>query len=567
MKQWKIKEGIPAENLLTRLLFNRGVKTEKESEKFLNVDYEKHIHDSFLMKGMTEAVARIFRAIELGEKIVIWSDYDADGIPGAVILHDFFKKTGYKNFENYIPHRGEEGFGLNSEAIEELARNDVKLLITIDCGIADVEEIARAKELGIDVIITDHHEPNGKIPSALAILNPKQKDCGYPDKNLCGAGVAFKLVQALLFSLPKKLKDKSYKLPPPGWEKWLLDMVGLATLSDMVPLIGENRALARYGLLVLRKSPRLGLQQLLRRLKINQRFLTEDDIGFMIAPRINAASRMGKPMDAFELLIADDEVEAAELAAHLDKINQERKGMVAAITKEVRKIMLTRQSGNQVIVIGNPDWRPSLLGLVANALKDEHGKPVFLWGRDDKAIIKGSCRSAGGVNMVELMNEAREIFLEFGGHALSGGFTVAEEKIHNLEEELARAYERLSKPMIINNEEFLADAALSLDEVNADTYKLIEKLSPFGTGNPKPIFLLRNVSPTAVRQFGRESNHLEIIFENSRTEKISAIGFFQKADSFGRPVGVGESLNLAATLECSNFRRTPEIRLRLVDIF
>ena len=567
MKQWKIKEGIPAENLLTRLLFNRGVKTEKESEKFLNVDYEKHTHDSFLMKGMTEATARIFRAIELGEKIVIWSDYDADGIPGAVILHDFFKKTGYKNFENYIPHRGEEGFGLNSEAIEELARNDVKLLITIDCGIADVEEIARAKELGIDVIITDHHEPNGKIPSALAILNPKQKDCGYPDKNLCGAGVAFKLVQALLFSLPKKLKDKSYKLPPPGWEKWLLDMVGLATLSDMVPLIGENRALARYGLLVLRKSPRLGLQQLLRRLKINQRFLTEDDIGFMIAPRINAASRMGKPMDAFELLIADDEVEAAELAAHLDKINQERKGMVAAITKEVRKIMLTRQSGNQVIVIGNPDWRPSLLGLVANALKDEHGKPVFLWGRDDKAIIKGSCRSAGGVNMVELMNEAREIFLEFGGHALSGGFTVAEEKIHNLEEELARAYERLSKPMIINNEEFLADAALSLDEVNADTYKLIEKLSPFGTGNPKPIFLLRNVSPTAVRQFGRESNHLEIIFENSRTEKISAIGFFQKADSFGRPVGAGESLNLAATLECSNFRRTPEIRLRLVDIF
>ena len=555
MKQWKIKEGLPAEDLQTRLLFGRNIN--------LDIDYEKGIHNPFLMKDMELAVKRIWQAIETKEKIVIWSDYDADGIPGAVVLHDFFKKIGFQNFENYIPHRGNEGFGLNMGAMEELGKAGAKLLITIDCGIADAKEVARAKELGLDVIITDHHEPNGVLPLADVILDPKQKDCGYPDKNLCGAGVVFKLVQALLKS-PSTLFGTA---PQQGWEKWLLDMVGIATLSDMVPLVGENRVLAFYGLKVLRKSPRLGLQQLLRRLKINQRFLTEDDIGFMIAPRINAASRMGKPMDAFELLIATDEVKAAQLVAHLDKINQERKSLVAAITKEVRKIMLTRQNERRVIVVGNPDWRPSLLGLVANALKEEHGKPVFLWGRDDNAILKGSCRSDGSVNMVLLMNEAREIFLEFGGHALSGGFTVAEDKIHILEEELDRAYERLPRQASLANGEFLADAALSLDEVNADTYGIVEKLAPFGMGNPKPIFLLKNVLPKIVRQFGKEGNHLEIIFENTAGEKIAAIGFFQKADSFGRPVKAGEPLNLAATLECSYFRRLPEIRLRLVDIF
>ena len=557
MKQWKIKEGLPAGDLQTRLLFGRNINLE--------IDYEKGVHDPFLMKDMELAVKRIWQAIETNEKIAIWSDYDADGIPGAVVLHDFFKKIGYGNFVNYIPHRGDEGFGLNHRAIDELAKTGAKLLITVDCGIADVEEIRRAKELDIDVIITDHHEPNGQLPPALAILNPKQKDCSYPDKNLCGAGVAFKLVQACIFS-PSFLQATSYKLPANGWEKWLLDMVGLATLSDMVPLIGENRIFAFYGLLVLRKSPRLGLQQLLRRLKINQRFLTEDDVGFMITPRLNAASRLGHPLDAFKLLIADDEVEAARLAEHLDKINQERKGLVAALTKEVRKIMAERTNERRVIVIGNPDWRPSLLGLVANALKEEHGKPVFLWGRENGLALKGSCRSAG-VNLVELMTEAKEIFVEFGGHALSGGFTVAEEKIYILEEELDQAYGRLPKQATIVGNEFLADAKLSLDEVNAETCGIIEKLAPFGAGNPKPIFLLKNITPSAVRQFGREGNHLEIIFENTAGGKISAIGFFQKADGFGRSIKIGEPLNLAATLEQSHFRRWPEIRLRLVDIF
>ena len=554
--------------MLTRLLFGRDINLE--------VDYEKGIHDPFLMKDMDKAVERILRAIQAGEKIVIFSDYDADGIPGAVVLHDFFKKIS-ENFstqsgpafgwENYIPHRGDEGFGLNHKAIEEFAKAGVKLLITIDCGITDVEEITRAKEKGIDVIITDHHEPHEKIPPALAILNPKQRDCAYPDKNLCGAGVAFKLVQALVQKLTNspstKLGTAQLAL---GWEKWLLDMVGLATLSDMVPLIGENRVFAHYGLLVLRKSPRLGLQQLLRRLKINQKFLTEDDIGFMIVPRINAASRMGKPMDAFKLLIAEDEVEAGRLAEHLDKINQERKGAVAVITKEVRKIMLTRQNERRVIVVGNPNWRPSLLGLVANALKEEHNKPVFLWGRDGNAVLKGSCRS-DGVNVMELMTEAREVFVEFGGHSLSGGFTVVEEKIHILEEELDRAFGRLSPQAVTAGGEFLADAALSLDEINVDTYGLVEKLAPFGVGNPKPIFLLKNVSPGTIRQFGKEGNHLEIIFENSVGEAIKAIGFFQTAESFSKSIKVGEPLNLAATLEKSYFGRAPEIRLRIVDIF
>jgi len=240
--------------LVQELLFSRGIETAKEAEEFLNPDYTKHVHDPFLIKDMEKAVLRILLAMEQNEKIVIYSDYDCDGIPGGVILHDFFKKINYENFENYIPHRHEEGYGLNLSAIESCAESNTKLLITVDCGITDVVPVTRANELGIDVIITDHHLVGKKLPPAYAILNSKQEDDSYPFDLLCGAGVAFKLVQGLL--------EKGSFNVTQGWEKWLLDMAGLSTIADMVPLVGENRVLAYYGLKVLRKSPRLGLQQL-----------------------------------------------------------------------------------------------------------------------------------------------------------------------------------------------------------------------------------------------------------------------------------------------------------------
>jgi single-stranded-DNA-specific exonuclease len=548
---------------LQTLLTNRGINTPEAAEKFLNPDYERDTHDPFLLKDMDKVVPRILQAVEKNEKVVIYSDYDADGIPGAVTLHDFFKKIGFNNFTNYIPHRHNEGFGLHHEAIEEFAKQKVNLIVTIDCGIADVSEAKKIKELGMDLIITDHHEPPETLPDAFAIIDHKRKDCQYPFKGLCGSGVIYKVIQAILLKKDFGLKK--------GAEKWFLDMVGIATLSDMVPLVDENRALAFYGLKVLRKSPRVGLMKLLRLLKVEQNELTEDDIGFTISPRINAASRMGNPEDAFNLFATDDEEKADIYARHLDKINSERKGVVAAMAKEVKKIMEKRLSDGEtkkkVLVIGNPEWKPSLLGLVANSLKDDHGCPVFLWGRDGGNILKGSCRSDGSVDLVELMRGVDAGILgEQGGHAMAGGFSVLQEKIHLLEEKLNESYEKITAGGNFKLEEAIPDMKISFDEVNLDNYRMIEKLAPFGKDNPKPLFLFEKAKVENVKIFGKEQNHLELTFSNSKARPIKCIGFFLKPDSFGPELKIGDKINLLANFEKSTFRGFTELRLRIVDI-
>lgn len=550
------------------LLSNRGIIDKTEAEDFLNPNYEKGLHNPFLFNDMEKAVERIFKALENKEKIIIFSDYDADGIPGGIIIHDFFKKIGYKNFTNYIPHRHDEGFGLSLDAIKEFKKEGINLIITVDCGITDVLEVELANSLGIDVIITDHHLPGEKLPKAVAIIDAKIPDNKYPFVDLCGAGVAFKLVQAVLI----KMKDsKNLFEIQEGWEKWLLDMVGIATLSDMVPLVGENRILAFFGLKVLRKSPRLGLVKLFRLLKIEQKNITEDDIGFSVSPRINAASRMGNPDDAFNLFVAETE-EQADLCAHnLDKINSERKGVVASMVKEIKKIIKDRlEAGNEtkkVLVIGNPDWRPSLLGLVANSLKDDHNCPVFLWGRDGSNILKGSCRSDGSVNLLTLMQTVEiGIFQEFGGHSMSGGFSVIQEKVHLLEEKLQISYKKLTAENEFKIEEKNADLKISFDELNNENYRLLEKLAPFGVGNTKPLFLFEKVKIYNVKMFGKENNHLELTFKNSRNKTIKAIGFFMKKEDWGAELKTGNTINLLANFEKSTFRGFAELRLRIVDL-
>jgi single-stranded-DNA-specific exonuclease len=594
------KEFIKYPEILRKLLFYRGIKTLEEAENFLNPVFGEN-YDPYLMKDMDKAVERIFNAISENEKVVIFSDYDADGIPGAVILHDFFKKIGFTNFENYIPHRVMEGFGLKEESIDEFAKNKVKLIITVDCGIADIKESKIIKRHKIDLIVTDHHEPKEELPEAVAILDPKQKDCKYPNKNICGAGVAFKLVQGLIkknvecgilnIDGEKKQGSPSTSLDKTrdkllgatnlavGWEKWLLDMVAIATVSDMVPLIGENRTLAYYGLKVLRKTPRVGLHKLLSILKIDLKNITEDDIGFMIAPRINAASRMGEPEDAFILLSTKDEIEAGKMAMYLDKINNERKGIVASMVKEIRKhwAKIDPEKKRKVLVAGNPDWKPSLLGLVANSLMDEHNGPVFLWGREEGRTLKGSCRSDGCVSIVEMMKDVEHLFLEYGGHSASGGFSVSLEKIDLLSDGLEIAYEKLSVKDT-GEREIVADAVIDIDDVNIDFEKIVSQLAPFGMENPKPIFALQNIEISEVRIFGKNNEHLEICFKKNNSdasvgaptktsEKISAIGFFTKPTDFSVKIEVGEKIDLLASIEKSYFRGREELRLRIVDVF
>ncbi len=551
------------DDLSAALLARRGIATQEEAERFLNPSYDEHLHDPFLMVDMEKAAERFARAITSGEKIAVWSDYDCDGIPGAVILHDFLKKTG-ANFENYIPHRHEEGYGMNVSGIEKLAKNGVTLVVTVDSGITDVAPVARANGAGMDIIVTDHHLPQEKLPDAFAVLNPNARpDETYPHKSLCGSGVAWKLVCATLQMAPE-LRERV----PEGWEKWLLDMVGLATIADMVPLVGENRVLAAYGLRVMRKSPRIGLQKLLRGMRVEQRAISEDDVGFLIAPRVNAASRMGEARDAFQLFTTNDESEADLLAKKLEKMNRERKAQAGAITRAVHA-RLKERAVRSVIALGDPEWRPALLGLVANTIADEYERPVFLWGREGNMSLKGSVRSGGATHILELMQAAENTFVEFGGHAAAGGFTVLDTEVFFLEDRLVEAHAKLPAPAEEDDLAMRADAVITPEEATHAFLKKVEKLAPFGQQNPKPVFLLREVTLRGISRFGKGKEHLKLKIDvNDGDGTVDAVTFFVKgavartADALAR----GSRANLLAHLERDTFSRGTPVRLRLLDI-
>ena len=546
--------------LVRRLLFNRGIKTEEEARLFMFPSYEDDVHDPFLMLGMEGAVSRVYTAIKNNEKIVIYSDYDCDGIPGAVVLHDLLKKIKYQNFEVYIPDRHKEGYGLNMDAVKQIVSGGAKVLITIDLGITAVEETEYAKSQGIDVIITDHHLPQEKVPDALFILNPKQKDDKYPYDMLCGSGVIFKFVQAFI-----KKHGKEFEIPD-GFEKWLLDMVGLATLADMVPLSDENRVFAYYGMKVLRKTKRLGLLKLFRKTNLKPDTLQDEDVTFTICPRLNAASRMDHPVYAFNLLSADNDADAGKFADYLTKINNERKTLVATMMRSVHKDLLLKED-KSVIFIGDTSWRAGVLGLVAGKISDEYKKPAFVWGLEGGEIIKGSCRSSGEVNLVDMMALLpNNSLLEFGGHELAGGFSVSHEEIHFLEERLENAYKQAPKKEMFSDDKLPVDAHLSIDEVTRDTFEEVNKLAPFGVGNPKPVFQFDNVQISGIKKFGKNNEHIEISFKNSRGRDVKAIQFFKSFDSLPEHAREGKNINLVANIEKSTFGWKEEIRLRIVEI-
>ncbi len=552
------------DDLTAALLARRGVATKEEAERFLNPSYDRHLHDPLLMTDMPKAARRLADAVIANEKIVVWSDYDCDGVPGAVILHDFLKKAG-AHFENYIPHRHTEGYGVNIAGVEKLAKSGVQLIVTVDSGITDLEPIARAKELGVDVIVTDHHLPKETLPNAFAVVNPNAREGEtYPFHDLCGSGVAWKLVCATLAVEPL-LREKI----PVGWEKWLLDMVGLATIADMVPLTGENRVLTTYGLLVMRKSPRIGFQKLLRGMRTNQRTLSEDDVGFMIAPRVNAASRMGDAREAFNLFTTESESEAELIAKKLEAANRARKAEAGTVTRAVHARLKERSEMRSVIAMGDPEWRPALLGLVANGIADEYERPVFLWGREGNGGIKGSVRSGGAVHALELMAAAEGVFEEFGGHAAAGGFSAIETEIFFLEDRLVAAFEKLVTGNAADNLAFHADAVITPNEVSLHFLKQVERLSPFGMKNPKPLFLLRDVVIREVARFGKGNEHLKLkiaVDEGSRC--VEAVMFFAKG-AVARTITElvpDAHVNLIGHLERDTFSRTKPVRLRLLNL-
>jgi len=428
-------------------------------------------------------------------------------------------------------------------------------------GTNAIEAIAAAKALGVDVIVTDHHEVTGTLPDAVAILNPKLG--AYPFPHLSGTGVAFKFVQALLTRGRERGIDRFCAVAE-GWEKWLLDLVAIATVADMVPLIGENRTLAHWGLTVLRRTPRVGLTALCAKLRLRKAEITEEEIGFSIAPRINAASRMDEPMTAFCLLSTSDRMEAEKLADELEHLNSARKGVVAGIVREAKKHVKERfRDDESVIALGNPEWKPALLGLAANSIVGMRGGVACLWGRDASGRIKGSCRSDGSVSVVELFSGAADAFEEYGGHAASGGFTLVSERVHDLHETLSRAAAEVAQAERAIKSAH--DALITVREVSWPLYNDLAKLAPFGAGNPKPVFLVRNAAALSVQRFGKEQNHLEINFTCRESGmKVRAYDFYRSADDLAFLPKAGEAASLLATLERDSYRGS--LALRIVDV-
>ena len=553
MSTYRLREKLH-DDLLEDLLLARNIPPA-EVGLFLEPDYARSSHDPFLLPDMQKAVDRILLALQTGEKVSVWSDYDCDGIPGGVMLSDFLRTVGL-DVRHYIPHRHKEGYGLNKEGIDELAAEGVTLVVTIDLGTTEADNVAYAKTKGIDIIITDHHivQEGMQLPDAIALINPKRPDSKYPFDGLCGAGVAWKLVQAIL----QKNRPADFS---EGQEKWYLDLVGIATLCDMVPLVDENRMLAHFGLKVLRRARRPGLAALLQMLKIKPATLTEDDIGFMIGPRINAASRMDSPAVAARMLAATEKEEGAALAQQLQKINDERKTLVATIVKEAnKKLKAGELLESPLIVMGSPGWRPGVLGLVASKLVESHKKTVFLWGREGGEVLRGSCRSDGNVNVVELMQGAGDAFDHFGGHHASGGFALAEDQVQNLASRLREAYKK-SAVSEEKKSEIIVEREVDLGEVSF-ALKQLDKLAPFGVGNAKPLFIFPGVTIASGKVFGKAANHLELSFQKE-SARIAGIAFFTTGENFTKKVEMGNRADIIGHIE-RDWRGGP--RIRIVDV-
>ncbi len=561
---------------------------ETDFDNFLFPEFEKTLLDGRTMYGMDKAVERILSAIKDEEKICVYGDYDCDGVPGTALVRDFFEKINYNRVVYYIPHRHTEGYGLNKQAIQTLAEQGVSLMLTIDLGTTNIEEVDFANENNIDVIITDHHLPleteDGQIlPKAYAIINNKQNSCNYANKDLCGSGTVYKLIVELINSLKKIYLNNQKKdfekvgirLPQNGYEKWLLDLVAIATIADMVPLTHENRTLAIYGLFVLSKTNRAGLQTLFKNAKTDLRKVSEQDIAFTIAPRINSASRMSHPKIALSMFSQNLE-EGINAAHELEELNSNRKETTKTITKKIYKTLDERIQNSkekklpEIVVIGQSDWNAGVLGILATKILEKYNVSVFVFGQDesDENKFKGSCRSRGDIHLVKLMTQVKEKFVHFGGHELAGGFTVAFENLHTLENilneniEYARIENLVEQKKLEQQQNVIK---INLEKITPDFFEGLKLIGPFGIGNPKPIFKIENILDTKIERFGKNKEHLKLklIGKNLRDQKqeTEAIKFFVEKSDEEKILEMYKNGNLFFEIEPGWNSHTPRLKM------
>ncbi len=529
-KRWHVAETAPVEfaaqvgahPLVGQLLWNRGVRTAEEVEVFLNPSWEKHIHDARKFSRMEGAVERVLLALKNGERITVHGDYDADGVTGSTViisvLREIADRGGFAvdQIDYYIPHRDKEGYGLHRDTVPKLKERGTALIITVDCGIACVDEIALAKGQDMDVVVVDHHNFGEIVPDAF-LIHPGLPDETYPFKSLAAVGVAYKFACALLATARERGIDVAE-----GWEKWLLDLVAIATVTDMVPLIGENRVLETYGLKVLNKTKRPGLRAILEMAGVEPGNVTSETIGFGIGPRINAAGRMDHASLALRLMLSESMEEARDLAAELEQFNKLRQDSTKKMMVEAEKL-LDAQSGN-IMVLWKENWSPSLVGLVAGRFADKFSRPVIAVGFHEKQWI-GSGRSIPSYNITDAVKAAGEgILTRSGGHGAACGFALEDGK--RLPEFADRLREHASS---ILDEELIPllqiDAEVPLSFVNMENAERVAAMEPFGMGNPKPIFVSRRCKVLTCDTMGNGDAHIRLSLLDESGRRLKAVGF------------------------------------------
>lgn len=505
------------EDAVSEILLRRGVSTAAESERFFAPSIAD-LHDPFLMQDMDKAVNRLNRAMGSKERIMVYGDYDVDGVTAVALVYKYLQNY-YSNIEYYIPTRDDEGYGISKKSIDYAAENDVKLVIVLDCGIKAIEEITYAKEKGIDFIICDHHMPDEELPPAAAILNPKLPGSKYPCTHLSGCGVGFKFMQA--FAMSNGLSNHNEL-------ESLLDLVAVSIAADIVPIVGENRIMAYHGLRRLNSNPNLGLRSIIRLCKLTNKDITISDVIFKIGPRLNASGRMQSGIEAVDLLVCRDLHDAYEKGKDIDQYNKDRKELDKRITEEANALIendINIVRGKKSIVIYNKDWHKGIIGIVASRLTELYYKPaVVLTYSNGNAT--GSSRSVQGFDIYSAVNSMRDLLENFGGHTYAVGLSLKEENIP----EFSRRFEQYVSEHIKPNQlspQIEIDADITFAQITPELVNSLKKLNPYGPGNQKPVFCTRHVFDFGTSKLvGKNLEHIKLELEDNSTSRvINAIAF------------------------------------------
>jgi single-stranded-DNA-specific exonuclease len=537
--------------LIVQLLYNRGLSTPSEVQAFLKGDWPDD--NPFRLKGMNEAVTRLRQALRQREPIAVYGDFDADGVTATALLVETLSALGAQA-EPYIPHRVDEGYGLNKGALRELAQKGIKVIVTVDCGIRSILEVAYGNGLGLDIIVTDHHAPGEELPPAAATINPKQADCRYPFEKLAGVGLAFKLAQALLRA-NRQTPVARGKVDLD--EEDLLDLVALGTVADLAPLLEENRALVTRGLEKLNQPQRLGLQALISQAGVRPGQITATTIGYVLGPRLNAAGRLDTAMASYTLLTSSSPAEARSLALELEEANRERQRLTVDTLERAREQVLSIGEEERLFFVAAKDYLSGIVGLVAQRLTDEFYRPSVVVELGEETS-RGSARSIPEFNITAALDQCSDLLVKYGGHSAAAGFTVTNANLELLQQRLRQiaAYQLEDVELLPT---LSIDAEVDLSEMNWATYSLLEQLEPFGYANPTPVFLSREVIVRDARVVGED--HLKMTLSDGRAV-WDAIAFRQGGWAGKLP----RRIDVVYTLEVNEWNEEKRLQLNVKDL-